>query len=343
MKYYKLIKKKNIEPVEKKIPVINSSEILTKVLYTGICGSDLSVYLGSHPYKKPPVVLGHEFCGKVIKNGKKIKLKKNKNLVTTLPYNYCNKCKYCKLGQTNHCTNKATPSYKNWNGTFADYFVCRKNSIFELDKKIDQLDAVLMEPFAICNHAINLVNKRKVKNVLILGAGNTGLATLMLARINKKFKKIGCVDVFNSRKSIVKKLGADYFIKYNKFLFAKNISKFTKKEGLDLIFITCDYKNVIDDAIRIINPQGTIIITSYFKSDFKINYNEIVKKEILIQGSFLSTKKDFFQIEKLIKKKSIKPRLIISNIYSFDKIKFAFNQMLKHRDKNLKIVLKNEK
>ena len=344
MKFYKLIKKKSIKAIEGRIPKITSNEILTKVLYSGLCGSDLSVYLGSHPYKKPPVVLGHEFCGTIIKSKVKNILKKNdKNLVTTLPYDYCNKCTQCIKGETNHCSNKTIPSFKTWNGTFADYFVCKKNSIIKLDKHINPLDAVLIEPFAICNHAINLVKKKKIYNTLVLGAGNTGLATLMLTKSNNKFNRIGCVDIYNSRKDIVKKLGANYFVKYNKYELQNKIFKFTKKKGVDVIFITCDYPNVINDAIKIINPKGIIIITSYFKNKFKIDYNEIVKKEILIQGSFLSNKSDFFQVHRLIKKKLIFPRLIISHIYSMRKIKYAFNQMLNHRDKNIKIILKNEK
>ena len=77
MKSYKLIKKKQIQEVTGKLLKNKPDEIISKVIYTGICGSDLSVYLGKHPYKKAPVVLGHEFLGKVQKKGTKItKLKK---------------------------------------------------------------------------------------------------------------------------------------------------------------------------------------------------------------------------------------------------------------------------
>ena len=187
------------------------------------------------------------------------------------------------------------------------------------------------------------MNKSYFDNTLILGAGNTGLATLMLAKVNKNFHKIGCVDVHKSRKKFIDKLGGDYFVEYNKNNFKKNILKKTNQKDVDLIIITCDYKHVIKDAIEIIKPKGTIIIISYFKEKFMINYNEIVKKEINLKGSFLSTLKDFKAIEKLILKKKIRPKKIISNIYSFKKTQFAFEKMNLNRNKNVKIILKNEK
>ena len=342
MKLYKLVKKKKIKSVTSKLLKNKSDEIISKVIYTGICGSDLSVYLGNHPYKKAPVVLGHEFLGKVQTNGSKIKKLKKNDLITSLPYNYCGNCSFCKKKLTNHCTNKTTPSYKKWNGTFAEYFLSKKNSTYKINKKINLLDGVMMEPFAICNHAINLTANKKIRNILILGAGNTGLATLMLLKIKIEYKKLGVVDIHSSRKSVTKKLGASYFVKYNSKNFLKQISQKTFKEGVDLIFVACDYNKVINDAIKIINPKGTIVIISYFKKSFDIDYNLIVKKEIVIKGSFLSTLGDFKDVERLILKKKLKPRKIISDIYPLKKIKYAFNQMHQHRDNNLKIILKNE-
>ena len=320
MRTFKLVNKKKFLSLKRKKFDFKSDEALAKVLYSGVCGSDLSVYLGHHPYKKAPTVLGHEFLGKITNKGSKIsKIKKN-DLVTTLSYNFCNKCNNCKSGLTNHCNYKTTPSYKNWDGTFADFFLCKKNSIYKLKKNIHRLDAVMMEPFAICNHAINLVPSKKINNTLILGAGNMGLATLMLTKTTKRFSKIGCVDLFNSRKKLVKKLKGDYFIKYSRKNLIKKIPLGIKKKGIDLIFITCDYKNVLADAFEIIKPNGTIIIISYFKNKFKIDYNQVVKKEINLKGSFLSTIKDFREVEKLILKKKLVPRKIISHIYPFNKI-----------------------
>ena len=193
MKIYKLIRKKKIQEVTNKFIKNKKNEIVSKVIYSGICGSDLSVYLGNHPYKKAPAVLGHEYLGKVEKTGSKIKNFKKGDIITSLPYDYCGKCLNCKKGLTNHCKNKTTPGYKGWNGTFAEYFLSKKNSTYRINKKINFLDGVMIESFAICNHAINLAPDKKVKNILILGAGNTGLATLMLSKSSKQFKKIGIV------------------------------------------------------------------------------------------------------------------------------------------------------
>ena len=180
-----------------------------------------------------------------------------------------------------------------------------KNSTYKIKKNIHHLDAVLIEPFAICNHALNLTPSKKIENVLIFGAGNMGLATLMLSKIKNCFTKIGCMDLYESRKKLIKKLNGDYFIKYGQKNLEKKIPPKIRKKGIDLIFITCDYKDVMNDALKLINPNGTIIIISYFKDKFNIDYNQVVKKEINLKGSFLSTIKDFKEVENLISKKNL--------------------------------------
>lgn len=158
---YRLSKLKKITLIKKKIRKLRKNEILIKVIHTGICGSDISTFLGHHPYKKPPIVCGHETIGKVVDFGSLVKNLKLNDIVTVMPYNPCLKCVKCKNKDFNFCNNKTVPGYKNWDGAFSEYFIAKKESTFKVNNKINLLDAVLLEPMAISNHAMDLIKIKK--------------------------------------------------------------------------------------------------------------------------------------------------------------------------------------
>ncbi len=345
IKSYLLKKKGKISRVVSSLPKLGKEEILVKVIYTGVCGSDLSVYLEKHPYKKPPIVCGHEMVGEVIKFGKNVRNLKQKDIISILPYDPCNKCFNCKLKKFNFCKNKKIPGYNKWNGTFSNFFIARKNSIFKVNKKIKFLDAVLLEPLAISNHAVELIDRNKqTKSCLIIGAGSVGLTILMNLIHNPNIKKIGCIDKYSYKKKITKKIGADYFIKAdNKEKIKSKIKKLTKSSGVDLIFLCTSYNNCIDDAIDYINENGQLIIVSYFEEkSMKFNINKMISKEVNIKGSYLSNLENFKKSSKLILNKKIIPSDIISHILPLEKTDKAFKTLLSSNSKTLKVILKNE-
>ena len=344
-KSYLLKKKGKISIIESSFPKLGKDEILVKVIYTGMCGSDLSVYLEKHPYKKPPIVCGHEMVGEVIKFGKNVTNLKQKDIISILPYDPCNKCSNCKLNKFNFCKRKKIPGYDMWNGTFSNFFIARKNSIFKVNKKIKFLDAVLLEPLAISNHAVELIDRNKeTKSCLIIGAGSVGLTVLMNLIHDTNIKTIGCIDKFSYKEKITKKIGADYFIKAdnNKKIKSK-IKSLTKSNGIDLIFLCTSYSNCIDDAIEYINENGQLIIVSYFdKKSMKFNINKMISKEVNIKGSYLSNLENFKKSSQLILNKKITPSEIISHILPLEKTDKAFKMLLSSNSKTLKVILKNE-
>jgi len=124
------IHKVEIKDVEK--PEIKDNEVLIKVKSTGICGSDLHAYRGHHPFRKPPVILGHEVSGVVEEIGDVVNNIKNGDRVTVEPQLGCGECEYCLTGKYNLCIDRRAPGIGNWHGSFAEYFVAPEGTVYKL-------------------------------------------------------------------------------------------------------------------------------------------------------------------------------------------------------------------
>ena len=113
MKAAILTKTRKIEIKNIEKPEIKDNEVLIKVKLTGICGSDLHAYRGHHPFRKPPVILGHEVSGTVEEIGGMVDNIKIKDRVTVEPQLGCGECEYCFVGKYNLCINRRAPGIGN--------------------------------------------------------------------------------------------------------------------------------------------------------------------------------------------------------------------------------------
>lgn len=324
----KKIEYKNVE-----IPQIGKDEILIKVVETGICGSDLLTYKGAHPYKKPPIILGHEVCGVVDYVEAKVKGIKKGDKVCVESYSACGRCMYCKENRQNLCIDKQNSGSGNWQGSFAEYFKAPKNSVYKIPKNVSFSEGALVEPLAISLHALRLYSSVKRKNMVIIGSGNIGLSSLVCAK-KLGVKKVLCTDISEFKGDLASKLGADSFINVSKEGLVDSVERIFKN-GADVTLIAADYPQVTDEAIDITKRYGEIVMVSYFEKNLNVNWNKLIRKELTLKGSALSCKKDFLTIIKWLKNKEIHPLPMISHRFPLEKTEEAMNAMDKNSGKIL--------
>ncbi|MBL7147254.1 MAG: alcohol dehydrogenase catalytic domain-containing protein [Nanoarchaeota archaeon] len=331
MKAAVLTKVKKIEYKDVKVPQIGEDDVLIKVSETGICGSDLSTYQGTHPYKKPPIILGHEVCGFVDDLGGNVKDLNKGDKVCVESYSACEECIYCQDDKPNLCLDKKVAVSGDWQGSFAEYFKAPRNSVYKLSQNVSDSEGALIEPLAVALHALGLSNSIKGKNIAILGTGNIGLCSLICAQ-KLDAKEILCSDISNSKSKLAKKFGVDYFVdvsKDNLVNYVRNIFK----DGVDTTIVAADYPSAIDEATEITKRAGEIITVSYFEKKLEAQWNKIVRKEITLKGSAVSCKKDFLTIIKWLETKEIDPTPMISHRFPLEKAGKAMKQMIKNSGK----------
>src|SRR5574337_150838 len=109
-----------------------ADELLIETRFAGVCGSDLHAFKGVHPFRKPPVILGHELSGTIVELGKGVTGFRPGERVTVMPLLACKNCLPCQMGHENICLNKRVPGVEGLLGSFAQYFLSKPSITHKL-------------------------------------------------------------------------------------------------------------------------------------------------------------------------------------------------------------------
>ncbi|MHA2131959.1 MAG: zinc-dependent alcohol dehydrogenase [Promethearchaeota archaeon] len=155
------------------IPELHKNEVLVRIMRIGVCGSDLHVYHGKHPYTDYPVTQGHEVSGKIEKIGSNVKNLKSGDKVTIQPQVVCDKCYPCTHGKYHICDDLKVMGFQT-TGAGSEFFAVDSEKIIKLPDDISYEQGAMIEPLAVAVHAVSRGGDITGFNVLVLGAGPIG-------------------------------------------------------------------------------------------------------------------------------------------------------------------------
>jgi 2-desacetyl-2-hydroxyethyl bacteriochlorophyllide A dehydrogenase len=300
-----------IERQELAVPGVGAHDVLVRVEATGICGSDLSTYRGMHPYKRAPVVLGHELCGTVVRRGAGVNTVEVGDRIVSAAFSPCDDCPACARGATNLCGARANLCHKGWDGSFAQYIRLRDNMIFRIDRAVDVAAAAMAEPLSIALHAVRLAGAMTGRTIAILGSGGIGLCAAMVAR-HLALGRIVCVDRGPAKAALVDAAGADHYVDVTTVDVEAGVLAWTRG-GADVTFVAAGYGGVLDQARAITRPGGEVVVVSYFDGPHEVALNAFVSAELSVRFSALSTASDFVDVVGWLEDGAVDPRPLITH------------------------------
>lgn len=253
---------------ERPIPEPKNDEVLVKLEYVGVCGSDLHYYesgaIGSY-IVKPPFVLGHESGGTVVKVGKDVKHLAVGDKVALEPGKTCGKCEFCKSGNYNLCPDViffATPPV---DGVFQEYVAHEAGLCFKLPPNLSTKEGALIEPLAVGFHAANQSDATIGQTAVVFGSGCIGLMSMMSLKA-RGVSTVYVVDVMDNRLKKAKELGATEIINSKNVDAVKKIYELTGNRGVD-IAIECSGAEVCANmSIHAVRKGGVIVFVGYSQS-----------------------------------------------------------------------------
>ena len=326
----------DIRVEETEVPEIDDDEVLIKVSYCGICGSDITAFKTGNYV--PGIIIGHEFSGIVIKKGKNVNNVKEGDKVVGLSLIPCGKCEYCLSGKPNLCKN-ALMTGITINGAFAEYVKLPKDAVLKIDNKLNAIEATLVEPLAIVLHAINISSFKPGKSILIQGAGPIGLLTLGMMKISGA-SKIFLSEISDKRIEVARNLSSDvYFINPSKNNIFSFIEKETDGEGVDIIFDTTGSPTAIKSNYTLVKRGGEIVILGIPELPVESDIFTLVMNEITIKGSFEGVN-EFKDAIDFISQRKVNFSSIITSIIPIEKIVEDGFKKLLEMPKEGKIVIK---
>jgi threonine dehydrogenase-like Zn-dependent dehydrogenase len=293
--------------------ITKANELKIKVKVTGICGSEIHAYRGTHSYRIPPVVSGHEFAGEVVEIGSGVTKYSVGARVTVEPQYGCGECAYCRKGQYNVCKNKVVLGSNKWSGSFGEYVIAPERAVIPLPDNITYEQGALIEPLAV---GLHIVRKSKLaigQTVAIIGAGTIGLSVLISAKMAGA-QNIIISDIVEYNLQVAKELGATYCINSTKEDIVKMYNDYSADTGIDVVFIAVNAISAFQTALDIVSPRGTIGILAPPRNAQGCDLVSITDKELWIVGTFMYVRREFEMIRDKIADGTIDVTPLISKI-----------------------------
>ena len=253
---------------QRPIPEPKENEVLVKLEYVGVCGSDLHYYeFGeiAKKYVKPPFVLGHEAGGTVVKTGRDVKHLKVGDRVALEPGKTCGHCEFCRTGRYNLCPDVVFFATPPVDGVFQEYVAHEADLCFKLPDNVSTLEGALIEPLSVGFHAAMQGNAHAGQTVVVMGAGCIGLMTIMALKA-MGVPRVYAVDIMENRLKKAAELGADVVINGKEVDAVAEIMHLTDGKGCDLAFETAGTQATTVQCIHAVKKGSNVVLVGYSKS-----------------------------------------------------------------------------
>lgn len=327
--------RKDIKVEDLPTPKIKDDEVLVKVKAVSICGSDLHAYMGVSKRRIPPLVMGHEFSGEVVKLGSNVKGLKEGERVVLEPVLSCGKCVLCQRGRSNICENMKLVGL-HLSGAFSEYVPIAAGKCHKLPNSVSFEEASITEPLAVAVHAVNLTSLEKDEDICIIGSGAVGLMTLQVAK-NKGTGKIFVIDTLDYRLELAKKLGATTLINAKK---EDPVKEVLADGGVGTVFEAVGHQKTVQQALAMVGKGGKVTIIGMLEATMELGMLDVTVKEIVIRGSYGYTSDDFKQALKLIATGEVKVKPLISHVLPLRDIAKGFDILSRGAENVIKVILK---
>jgi len=318
---------------EVETPEIDDDSALLKVESVAICGSDLRIFHHGNPRVKPPMIIGHESAGVIVKTGKNVRRVREGERVAVGADVPCGQCHWCRNGLGNNCSINYAIGYQIA-GAFAQYMklprlVLEEGPVTPFPEKLSFDEAALAEPLACAINGLELVNMSLGKTVVIVGLGPLGCMMIDLARAMGATKVIG-VELSELRMETAKLYEADVYIASEKENVVARCREETNGEGPDIVITSCASVEVHQQAIEMVAHRGYVNLFGGLPKDAKplnILSNTIHYKECFVTGSHGCVPRHHELAVKLLETGAVRVAPLITHRFSLNEINHAFELM----------------
>lgn len=327
-----------VEIIEQAMPVRKQGEALLKILYGGICGSDLGTYRGTFAYASYPRIPGHEFSAEIIEIGDNDRNLKPGMIVTCNPYFNCGHCYSCQRGLVNCCTSNETMGTQR-DGAFSEYITMPIERIYD-GKGLSAKTLALIEPFCISYHGISRANIQPNDKVLVIGAGTIGVLAAVAAKA--KGAKVYISDVAENKMNYaIETFGLDGgILNDSPENFIKRVEEITNGNYFDVTIEAVGLPSTFQACIDAAAFGARMVQIGVGKRTHEFDFTLLQKKELNVYGSRNALKKDFLELIDLVKSGKVDLEKIVTNTYNLDEADKAFQDFSKNAASMLKVVIK---
>jgi len=316
-------------------PIIADGEVLLEIEACAVCGTDLRTYRHGDQKIKPPRILGHEFCGRVVDSRASethgLRLGDRVVMYIVLP---CGECLYCKRGRQNLCQQRTTMSH-HYDGAFAPLMkvpaaAVSNGQLFKVETDIPSSHMGLAEPLGCVINAHGRLNIGLHDTVAVIGAGPIGVMHAAVARLQGA-QKVWMLDISSARlaKANAFDLDGTVVVTANGDHLAQ-IQELTDGLGPSVVIVACSHAQAQADALEMAGKGGRVEFFGGLPKSAPtavLNTNHLHYKELLVTGSYSEKMSDFQASQSLIQSGRFPADRIITHTLPLDRIEESFPLM----------------
>ncbi|WP_234982245.1 zinc-dependent alcohol dehydrogenase [Edaphobacillus lindanitolerans] len=328
-----------IEFHETDIPEPGERQVQIKIKKIGVCGSDIHVNHGTHPYTSFPVVQGHEVSAEVTKLGTGVTEYSEGDRVTVQPQVVCGRCFPCRNGMYHVCEDLKVMGFQT-TGMASDYFVVDADWLTRLPEGITYDEGAMVEPLAVAVHAVRRIRDLEGKNVLVIGGGPIGN---LVAQTAKAFgaEKVVVSELSKVRLEMAEEVGLHTINSKEEDLDA-GINRHFGDRKADVIFECVGSSYTVAQAIEKARKGSTVVVVGVVSALTEVNMGFVQDHELTVMGSAMYQSSDFDGAVKLITEKKVQLFPLITDHVDFEAYADAYTLIEDEKDRVMKVIIDME-
>lgn len=317
-------------------PSAGSDGVVVQVTVCGICGSDLHSYVEG-AFVEPGQIMGHEFSGPIVEVGSDVVGLAVGDRVTAVPLSVCGRCPRCIEGKGHLCETGLSASIAyGLPGAFAEFVripraVLGKN-VLRIPDNVSDAAAAMVEPMAVALHAARSAAPDPADTAVVIGLGSIGLNAVQMLKALGAGRVIG-IDVSDSRLALATELGADAVIDGRKQNAIEAVQELTgvgvggAGARADIVIEASGSGTLLADAIAMTRAGGRLRIAALYEGEVVIDANQIVQKEMSVEGTF-AYNGEFPVVLEMLADGRVTAEPLITHTFSLDDLDSAFQAQL---------------
>ncbi|MFE3575134.1 zinc-binding dehydrogenase [Lysinibacillus sp. NPDC059133] len=318
------------------VPAVGDNQVKLAIKKIGVCGSDIHVYHGQHPYTHFPVVQGHEIAAEVVEVGTNVFSVQIGTKVTVQPQVVCGECFPCQNGMYHVCEDLKVMGFQT-TGLASEYFVVDADKLTVLPDSLSFDKGAMVEPLAVAVHAVKRVLNIGDKDVLVIGGGPIGN---LVAQTAKAFgaNKVVVSELSEARLEMARKVGLEIIDNKSEDLQEGIIRHFGMRKA-DVIFECVGSSLTVANSINIARKGSTVVIVGVVSNLTEVNMGFVQDRELQILGTAMYQSQDFDKAVELLINKEVEVESLITNHVKFEDYLEAYHIIEDNKDKVMKVVI----
>lgn len=300
-------------------PAPGVGEVVVRVAIAGLCGTDYRIWTGDRPVVYP-LVLGHEFVGRVSAVGAGVTRVREGERVAVEPNYSCGVCPLCREGNRNLCLARTAVGI-DVDGCFAESVRVPERCCWPAPGGVADDDLLITEPLAVVVRAVARGAVARGESAAVVGAGTLGLLALQVLR--GRGARVLVVSRTSRRFALARELGAEATHAVAAASLEDTARAFSGREGVDVVIETAGTAEAVAHALALVRPGGRVILTGLPHEPTPVAFFSVVRREVTMAGSMIY-QDEFPEAMRLVAAGTVRARPLVTHRFALDAIGDAF-------------------